>query len=162
MIVIGYQGIGKSSVAEKSRGFIDLESSNFYYAGNRPTNWHVYYCKIAEALSKQGYVVFTSSHEPVRSWFVKSNERTIIICPRLELKNEWIGRLDQRYRSTLKEKDFRAWQNAACRYDENIRELCDCGIPVLAISTMAYDLEEMIRTVINNNLDIDFHCRQIF
>ena len=161
MIVIGYQGIGKSTVARKSRGFIDLESSNFFHNGNRPADWHVYYCKIAEHLSQQGYIVFVSSHEPVRSWFVHSDERTIIICPDLTLEEEWTDKLEKRYSITLKEKDFRAWQNAVCRYRENIKELYDCGIPVIPIRTMAYDLEQMIRTVIENNLKIDLHCRQI-
>lgn len=30
MIIIGYQGIGKSSVANKHIEYIDLESSNFF------------------------------------------------------------------------------------------------------------------------------------
>lgn len=162
MIVIGYQGIGKSTVSKKSKGFIDLESGNFFYNGNRPTDWHIYYCQIAEHLSRQGYVVFMSSHEPVRNWFIHSDERAIIICPDLNLKTEWIDKLEKRYNTTHKEKDFKAWQNAVCRFEENIKELFDCGIPVISINTMAYDLEEMIRTMINKNSEIDLHCRQIY
>lgn len=161
MIIIGYQGIGKSTLARKSRGFIDLESSNFYHNGNRPTDWYVYYCKIAEHLSQQGYIVFVSSHEPVRNWFAISDERTVIICPVIELKDEWILKLENRYHHTLEEKDFRAWQNAVCRYEENIKELRDCGIPVIGIRYITYDLEEMIRYLIEHNSEIDFHCRQI-
>ena len=161
MVIIGYQGIGKSTLARKSRGFIDLESSSFYHNGNRPADWHVYYCKIAEHLSQQGYIVFVSSHEPVRNWFVRSDERTIIICPCVELKDDWIAKLQNRYQRTLKEKDFRAWQNAEHRYVENIKELRDCGIPVIGLRHITYDLEQEIRSVIEHNTEIDFHCRQI-
>ena len=161
MIIIGYQGIGKSTLAKKSRGFIDLESSNFFHHGNRPDDWFVYYCKIAESLSRQGYIVFVSSHEPVRKWLKQSDEREIIICPDFDVEKEWIDKLEKRYTLTNEGKDFRAWQNAVYRYKENIKELHDCGIPVISIRTMAYDLEQMIRTTIDRNPEIDFHCRQI-
>ena len=162
MIVIGYQGIGKSTVSNKSKGFIDLESGNFFHYGNRPTDWYIYYCQIAEHLSQQGYVVFVSSHEPVRNWFIRSSERAIIICPDLNLETEWIDKLNKRYNATHKEKDYKAWQNTVYRFKENIKELFDCGIPVISINTMTYDLEKMIRTVINKNSEIDMHCRQIY
>lgn len=35
MIVIGYQGIGKSTLANKDLRFIDLESGNFWVDGKR-------------------------------------------------------------------------------------------------------------------------------
>jgi ABC-type antimicrobial peptide transport system ATPase subunit len=54
MIIIGYQGIGKSTLARKSKGFIDLESSSFYVNGKRPTDWHYYYNRIAEKLMHDG------------------------------------------------------------------------------------------------------------
>ncbi len=159
MIVIGYQGIGKSTVARESKGFIDLESSNFYHEGERPKDWHIYYCQIAEHLSAQGYVVFVSSHEPIRHWF--RQKRAVIICPTLEIRKEWIQKLEDRYFKTMREKDFRAWKNAVYRYDENIKELYMCGIPVLPIRAMFYDLEQMIRAYIKSHSDIDLHCRQI-
>ena len=161
MIIIGYQGIGKSTLSKKSKGFIDLESSNFFHHGKRPDDWYIYYCQIAEHLSEQGYVVFVSSHEPVRNYFVNSNERAIIICPDFMLKDEWIRKLRKRYEEVTNDKNYKAWQNAACRYDDNIKEMYTCGIPVIPIRTMNYDLEQMIRSVIANNPEIDLHCRQI-
>ena len=65
MIIVGYQGIGKSSLAGVGN-CIDLESSNFWINGKRDPEWYKPYCKIADHLSKQGYTVFTSSHEVVR------------------------------------------------------------------------------------------------
>ena len=65
-VVVGYQGIGKSTLAFHNNRVIDLESSNFFVDGERPANWHIIYCKIARALCKQGYIVCVSSHKEVR------------------------------------------------------------------------------------------------
>jgi len=162
MIIIGYQGIGKSTLARKSKGFIDLESSSFYVNGKRPTDWHYYYNRIAENLSQQGYVVFVSSHKPVRDFFKTSDERVIIICPAKELKDEWIQKLRTRYENNRTEKNLRALRNAEERFEENIDELMRDGIQTIQIDDMRYDLENLIRWVISANLEIDFHDRQIW
>ena len=62
MIVIGYIGIGKSTLAMNQTGYIDLDSSTFMFNNKRCDNWVTYYCQVAESLSKQGYVVFVSCH----------------------------------------------------------------------------------------------------
>lgn len=162
MIVIGYQGIGKSTLARKSKGFIDLESSSFYVNGKRPTDWHYYYNRIAENLSRQGYVVFVSSHMPVRDYFKTSDERAVIICPSKELKDEWIRRLQDRYHSNMTEKNLRALRNAVERFNENIDELINDGIPSILLRDMHYSLETVIRSAIIKNKNIDFHDRQIW
>lgn len=162
MIVIGYQGIGKSTLARKSKGFIDLESSSFYVNGKRPTDWHYYYNRIAENLSRQGYVVFVSSHMPVRDYFKTSDERAVIICPSKELKDEWIRRLQDRYHSNMTEKNLRALRNEVERFDENIDELINDGIPFILLHDMHYSLETVIRSTIIKNKNIDFHDRQIW
>ena len=162
MIVIGYQGIGKSTLARKSKGFIDLESSSFYVNGKRPTDWHYYYNRIAENLSRQGYVVFVSSHMPVRDYFKTSDERAVIICPSKELKDEWIRRLQDRYHSNMTEKNLRALRNAVERFNENIDELIHDGIPSILLHDMHYSLETVIRSTIIKNKNIDFHDRQIW
>ena len=162
MIVIGYQGIGKSTLARKSKGFIDLESSSFYVNGKRPTDWHYYYNRIAENLSRQGYVVFVSSHMPVRDYFKTSDERAVIICPSKELKDEWIRRLQDRYHSNMTEKNLRALRNAVERFNENIDELIHDGIPSILLRDMHYSLETVIRSAIIKNKNIDFHDRQIW
>ena len=91
MIIIGYPGIGKSTLAGQNN-YIDLESSNFWNKGKRPDDWYIYYCNIALDLSRQGYVVFVSSHEAVRNRlkYAITDERIICIYPSLELKDEWI------------------------------------------------------------------------
>lgn len=143
MIIIGYQGIGKSTLAGKS-GCIDLESGNFWVDGKRADDWYIPYCKIANHLSEQGYTVFVSSHEVVRNELLKSKERVIIVCPNIHLKDKWIAKLKERYDRTLLDKDFKAWKNAEDRYDENITELIDSKFDVYPIQHMAYDLGHIV------------------
>ena len=150
MIIIGYQGIGKSTLANKSKQYIDLESSSFWYKHTdeggdllRWPNWYDIYCNIAEHLSQQGYDVFVSSHEPVRKRLQKSNEYVVAICPSIELESEWIDKLHTRYINSCLEKDYKAWKNAVDRYAENIEEiLIDCK--TIIIHDMNYNLEELI------------------
>lgn len=139
MIIIGYQGIGKSTLAGK-HDCIDLESSNFWVNGQRDENWYIPYCNIAEHLSSQGYVVFTSSHEVVRNQLKNSKENVYIIHPSINLKDRWIKKLSDRYNQTKLEKDFKALMNAKDRYEENISELMNSGIKCCEIDSMDYDL----------------------
>lgn len=145
MIIVGYQGIGKSTLAKKSKKYIDLESSIFFHEGARPDDWYIYYCKVAENLSSQGYIVFVSSHKQVRDYLLDSGEHIIIICPSLSLKDEWIMKLEQRYNNTLLIKDFKAWQNANETFEQNIKDIYDCGLPVHTINDMNYNLKKIIK-----------------
>ena len=144
MIIIGYQGIGKSTLANQNNKYIDLESGNFWCNGIRPENWHIYYCNIAEHLSKQGYNVFVSSHEVVRKYLKNSSETVICVYPSLFLADRWKEKLQQRYNNTGLEKDYKAWKNAEDNYLVNISELMMCGIPYIEINSMDYNLKELI------------------
>ena len=104
MIVIGYQGIGKSTLAKKKSGYIDLESGCFWNNGIRIDDWYIYYCQIAEHLSKQGNIVFISSHKQVRDYLKSSNERVICVYPSILLEEEWKAKLRRRYNETMGER----------------------------------------------------------
>lgn len=143
MIIIGYQGIGKSTLAGKYN-CIDLESGNFWVDGKRADDWYKPYCQIANHLSAQGYTVFTSSHEVVRNELSKSKEKVCIVCPALELQAPWIEKLEERYLRTKLEKDYKALKNAEDRYSENIMELATSGFPVFYINDMNYNLREIL------------------
>ena len=118
MIIVGYPCIGKSTYAASHRfKAIDLESSNFIKDGS----WVESYCNVAIDLSKQGYDVFVSSHDAIRKQLLKSGYEFIFaIYPSLEIKDEWIEQLHNRYLNTELEKDYRAWQRAASYYDEDV------------------------------------------
>ncbi len=143
MIVIGSQGIGKSTLAATCDGYIDLESGNFWIDGKRADDWYKPYCKIAESLSEQGYNVFVSSHEVVRKQLENSEEPVVLVYPSVELKDQWIDRLEKRYKFSGLEKDYKALMNAKDRYVENIRELESSPIEgKLCLTSMDYRLRE--------------------
>lgn len=143
MIIIGYQGIGKSTLAGY-KGCIDLESGNFWVDGKRADDWHIPYCQIANHLSEQGYTVFVSSHEVVRKELKKSDERVYCVFPSILLKDEWVKKLEERYDRTGLVKDFKAWKNAEDRYKENIAELMNSGFKFYEITVMNYKLKDII------------------
>lgn len=150
MIVIGYQGIGKSTLATKSLRYIDLESSSFWFDDPetkqkiRHVMWYAMYCNVAEDLSRQGYTVFISSHQPVREMLLKSDEYVIACVPALDLKDEWIERLRSRYENSGLEKDYKAYMNAADSFTENVTEMMNSGFDVLEIKDMNYDLKKLL------------------
>lgn len=157
MIVIGYQGIGKSTLAGQNDHFIDLESSMFFIDGHRDREWYKIYCNIAEDLSKQGYIVFVSSHAEVRERLTFSSEDVIIVYPSLELKEEWIAKLRDRYNKTGLMKDYKALLNALERYEENITDMHKSTensiIRRLIINSMEYNLADALIRLQNHTID---------
>ena len=152
MIVIGYQGVGKSTLASRNLKYIDLESSNFWFDDAetkqrvRHSNWYEMYCNVAEDLSRQGYVVFVSSHQPVRERLLKSEEYVVACVPSLILKDEWIKKLKERYENSLLEKDYKAYMNAADRFAENVTEIMNGGFDTILITDVDYNLQNLIET----------------
>lgn len=148
-IIVGYQGIGKSTLAKNGNGYIDLESGNFWIEGKRAEDWYIPYCNIALNLAEQGYKVFVSSHQVVRDYLATVPKHTpvdLYCCfPSYTLKNEWIDKLHKRYQETNLDKDYKAWQNALDRYDENIKELHQSqGFIPIIITNMHYYLSDVL------------------
>lgn len=141
MIIIGYQGIGKSTLSNKNIKYVDLESGNFYIDKKRQDNWYLIYCNIAKHLSSQGKNVFISSHEVVRKELENTSEKVIIVYPSLELKGKWVQKLQERYNITNLDKDYKALMNAKQNYDENIKELQNNNFIKIEINDIDYNLE---------------------
>ena len=162
MIITGYQGIGKSTLAKKHENIIDLESSCFWKydpddlekkgAKTRPEDWYVYYCQMAQHLSKQGYIVFISCHPEVRKFLsIHNEEKFCAIFPDRSLKEDWLQRLRDRYQESQSEKDLRALRHAEKCYDNDIYQLwyeCQYGEEyyhnVAIIDNIHYDLMELV------------------
>ena len=145
MIIVGYQGIGKSSVSNSDTRCIDLESSNFFVGDKRPDDWYKYYVQIAQHLSAQGYTVFVSSHKVVRDELKATHAEDVAVCfPNANLKEQWLERLCDRYKRTRLDKDLRAAMNVEQNYLSNIVELYDEAIKngweTLIVGTTNYDL----------------------
>jgi len=155
MIVIGYQGIGKSTLASKRDGIIDLESSNFKIDGERDENWYIIYCRIAVSLACQGYIVLISSHECVRSELRKYNPNNpkdkytvVIICPHYALEDQWIQRLHNRYIQDRSDKNYAAWKDAETHFADSIQSMTrDVVFSIILLDSMDYDLGGLIMSL---------------
>ena len=150
MIIVGYQGIGKSSAARDNLSFIDLESSSFWVNGKRDFDWYVVYAQIAEHLSKQGYTVFVSSHQVLRDWLNSSTEKVVEIYPSKEIKEDWLRRLKYRLMTEPSEKNNRAYEGAVGYYDSNIDSFEeDRGhYMYMELKTINYKLEDVIDSIL--------------
>lgn len=159
MIITGYQGIGKSTLAQKNDKVIDLESSCFCKTdknGNttKPDDWYVYYCQVAQHLSKQGYTVFVSCHREVRDYLsMYSQEKFCAIFPSQKLKTDWLKRLETRYNNSKLDKDLRALEHTKKYYNPDIARLeyeakKDIGLnyysDIRIIHDMNYNLQELV------------------
>ncbi len=159
MIISGYQGIGKSTLAKGNDKIIDLESSCFWRTKGterfRQPDWYIYYCQMAKHLSDQGYIVFVASHKEVRE-FLSQNYKDdfYMIFPSIDIKDEWIERLRDRYKQTKKEKDYKAYMNALNRYEDNINELIQdakmkCYKDYSIIMSPRYELDQIVQRFID-------------
>lgn len=146
-VVVGYQGIGKSTLAFHNIQVIDLESSNFFVDGVRQGDWFKAYCNIARDLCRQGYIVCISSHKEIREELAKKPAANqVIVFPALSLKDDWIKKLRYRYEQCDSSKNFKALRNAEKNYEQNIMDLMtQDGFEHIAIQDMNYDLANLLQ-----------------
>lgn len=158
MIIIGYPGIGKSSVCGHN-DIIDLESTFFHKPGDGP-EWAERYCNVALDLSKQGYTVCVSSHPEVLQGFweiCKSYEVNIFLvfpAADMEMEKKWIQKLEDRYYRSrhedstphwIIEKNYRAWDYVSKHYMEDTRRmLLNSKFYKYVINVADYDLNDII------------------
>lgn len=150
MIIIGYPGIGKTSLAGRYNQYIDLESSNFNNVyGEKTEGWHIPYCKVAEDLSKQGYRVFVSCHKEVQEYFNKSNEYVIVVYPAIELKEQWLDRIKKRFENEPSIKNDKALESVDKYYNIHIKSLMNSPFEnKLKLKDMNYTLDNEIDNVV--------------
>lgn len=147
MIIIGYPGIGKSTLAVGNNKYIDLESSLFNdNEGKKPKYWYQTYCKIAEDLSTQGYIVFVSCHREVQDYLAASNEIVALCYPALELKNQWFQKLLNRYMLYTSDKNLAALTTSLKYYNTHITALDKSGfIYKIVLEDINYILDDEIQ-----------------
>lgn len=128
MIIIGFPGIGKSSVTRayngdtNTTGYIDLESSNFV----KDDNWVKEYCGLAIDLDLQGYNVFVSSHKNVREYLAEKQDifpDIMEVFPSKEMRTEWLNRLESRYMKCKTDKNERAFNYMRNNFDDAVDEM---------------------------------------
>lgn len=153
MIVIGYQGIGKSTLCRrygKKKGLIDLESSLLkdpHNGNSRPDNWADIYCRVALSLSEQGYTVFVSSHKAVQDILKYHLDQTVAIYPDREEKEAWLQKLFSRMVETRLEKDRIAYLDAKEHFDEEIDILEESPFVKAHIPAKNYNLLKTVHVL---------------
>jgi len=153
LIICGYPGIGKSSIAGWNN-CIDLESSYFSRdeKGFALGDWVTRYCKLAFDLARQEFTVLLSCHEIVRNKLkemkdTKSNyfcPPVVIFCPRADMKEAWGIRLMKRYNETNLDKDFCALEGAIRYWNSNMEHMTKQNFPIYCPMSIDYDLRDYI------------------
>lgn len=148
-VVVGYPGIGKTSLSEKNIHCLDLESSIFTNVWGYSNLWQVVYGKTAVSLAQQGYVVFVSSHQSVYRYLNSiemPNGVFLMGChPSPALKDEWLDRLRVRAETTQNDKDIRAFEHAWEYFDQDIQDMHSGMKNKLEIAKMDYSLLNLLQ-----------------
>ena len=153
MIIFGYQGIGKSTLANSPSGesYIDLESSMFRTPMHpeRSEDWFQAYGNIVCGLNKMGRNVFSACHQQIRDYIASEKDLNgviAVICyPSIELREEWLYRLRQRWIDTKLPKDKAALDYAEASYSSSIKALNrDTNYDHLILNNMDYDLQAIL------------------
>lgn len=156
MIIMGYQGIGKSTFCKTyghSLRYLELESGLMKDPMNgnkRWDNWAEIYCNIALNLSSQNYMVFISSHKAVQDILANSKDEVIAVYPSKVIKDEWIKKLLERYKKTGLKKDEVAWLDAKSNFDAEIDILESSPFVKATIYSMNYDLKNVLEHAVYN------------
>lgn len=140
MIILGYPGIGKSSISKNNVKYVDFDSSLFPKDGN----WWINYVDKALDLNNQGYVVFMSTHKQVQEEVCKRGIAALVIYPSLCLHDFWIDKLKDRYKQSKEDSDYRALKRCVQNYAEDIIELEGLPFKKIVIDNENYDLTSII------------------
>lgn len=155
LIICGYPGIGKSSIAGWNN-CIDLESSYFSFRNSAPqklSEWVPQYCETALDLANQGFTVLISCHRNVRHYLnelikyytiPRYNIPIVIFRPKPDMKEAWAIRLVNRYLQSGSDKDLRAFEGAMKYWDEDILIMNGQYLPIYYPTDITYDLRDYI------------------
>ena len=159
LIICGYPGVGKSSIAGWNN-CIDLESSWFSQDsdGNRvypDEAWCIEYCKLAMELASQGFTVLVSTHKCVINQLrecknvlkLKYKVSVVIFAPRPGMKKEWICRLLNRYLESENEKDLRAFVGGIEYWDSKLLAIIHSDFPVYSPDSIDYDFRDYVMKI---------------
>ena len=149
MIICGYPGIGKTSMAGTIMPIgmgevrvIDLDSSLF--AGRA----HIY-ANVAASLARQGCIVLVSTYKELRDCLSEIKDIPIVACyPSLDLQEQWTKKLSDRYRESYfpdeSEKNHRTYMRAVDHYKEDIESIKYSGFINIELCNMDYRLDSEI------------------
>lgn len=145
MIVIGYPGVGKTTVSKLSEKFIDYDSSMF----PKDEGWEESYVKNVKALSDQGYIVFIGSHKKVQDLLIDYKDEVIIVYPAIGMRHSWIRKLSERYDKTHFESDKRALERCVECFSFDIARMSTLPFKKIELrQSEGYNLYELLKDYI--------------
>lgn len=152
MIICGYPGIGKSSLAANTNNIIDLCVEDFYVNGVRTPDWVTIYCKIAVSLSNQNFIVFVSTHPEVIKTLLDYVSFLCIIHPDIKLKSFWVERLYSRYLDDKSLKNLNAYKRVSNWYLEDIEAIENTykdapRCKIISIQNIQYNLYDIVTSL---------------
>ena len=151
LIIIGYPGIGKTSVSSSLQGIIDLNSSIFTINNEHFDGWESIYCRSAIHLANQGYTVLVSSHykvvQKLKEGRSKNNYYLAIVCPSIGIKKEWIDRLEHRYNSNKSKSNYDSLIWVKENYNNDIVNLTGWIATTICIDRMDYNFSEIVTSL---------------
>lgn len=179
IIVVGFPGIGKTSISFGKNNFVDLESSCFNTVDpvtnkkTKPDNWEKLYVSVAYDLAKQGKYVCVSNHSLVIGELLDRRQQDsrldeypiVFVYPKKNLKDAWIECLTERYNSSVQidkdiaDKNKAALDAVAANYDKWINTL-ECIDPnnstaygnnvyKIPITNVGYDLAAALKRFVD-------------
>lgn len=91
--------------------------------------------------------MFVSSHGAVRYELAETGvENKLLVFPSLELKEQWIDKLQHRFDPTQSEKDKRALSYVSEHYDDCVVSMMyDNDFDHVVISDINYDLASLLK-----------------
>lgn len=133
IIICGFPGVGKTTVANNRRSILDAESSAFSwefdpekpYERKRNCSFPGNYIKYIKEQSERFDAILVSSHRRVMDALRAEGEQYVIVAPRRELKNEYLIRYLQRGSDI----DFIELLNE--KWDEFLTDIENDGAPVI-------------------------------
>lgn len=159
MIIAGYYGIGKTTIAGKHK-CIDLDRRDFIRnAEDVLPKWCDLYANTAYNLSKQGYVVFVSIESEVLDALMNYTDdpetKIYTIAPSLNLKDKWIEKMKNIFESNQNFKNKKNLVKVSEHYDEDISNLVNKPFELLLIKDMDYKLTDLIAYLLQDSSIID-------
>lgn len=144
MIIFGYPGIGKTSIARWDYRFIDLDPSDPLIRWRWPRkkdDWVTDYCNMALMLSKQGYYVLVSTHPNVIRRLASKNEDYCFVYPDVSIQEEWTNRLKERYLRTPNRSTHNAYVRVRDHMKEDFLQLERLHGKRIVLHSMEYNLK---------------------
>ncbi len=88
-IICGFAGVGKSTLAKKEKGFVDLESTPF------KKNWDLY-SDVAIHMAYNGYTVMVSCHKELRNALKEKGANYRVYAPVESEKYKYLDKYRER------------------------------------------------------------------